>query len=74
MKCVICRMSDTEAGLATVTLHRGECSVIIKGVPAQICKNCGEYYLGEEEASRVFELAEAAARDGAELEVQRYAA
>ena len=74
MMCVICRMSETEAGLATVTLHRGECSVIIKGVPAQVCKNCGEYYLSEEVASRVFQLAETAVREGAELEVRRYAA
>jgi YgiT-type zinc finger domain-containing protein len=44
---VICRHGENVAGVATVTLQRGESTVIIKGVPADICDNCAEYYLNE---------------------------
>jgi YgiT-type zinc finger domain-containing protein len=59
MKCVICKFSQIEEGKVTVTLQRGETVVIIKDVPANICKNCGEYYLDEIVTNRVFAQAEA---------------
>ena len=48
--------------------------VVIKDVPAQICEDCGEYYLGEPEAQKVNSLAEGAAQRNAELEILHYAA
>jgi hypothetical protein len=57
-----------------VSLTRGEATVVIKGVPAQVCENCGEYYLDEDTARAVFEIADAAVKSGAELQVRRYAA
>jgi YgiT-type zinc finger domain-containing protein len=74
MKCVICKFSQIEEGKVTVTLQRGETVVIIKDVPANICKNCGEYYLDEIVTNRVFAQAEEAANRHAELEILRYAA
>jgi YgiT-type zinc finger domain-containing protein len=74
MKCVICKHGEAEPGAATVTLQRGESTVIIKGVPADVCDNCGEYYLGEATASRLFAVADEAIRGGAEVEIRRYAA
>jgi YgiT-type zinc finger domain-containing protein len=74
MKCVICRHGETAPGVATVTLQRGDSTVIIKGVPADICDNCTEYYLNEAVTEKVLEQADAALRAGAELEVRRYAA
>lgn len=47
MKCGICRIGDTRPGAATVTMQRREATIIIRGVPADICVNCGEYYLSE---------------------------
>ena len=47
MKCAICKYGETTAGEVTVTLERGATVVIIKGAPAQVCGNCGEYYLDE---------------------------
>jgi len=60
--------------MTTVTLGRGQTTVIIKEVPAEICENCGEYYLSEEVTEKVQDLAEQAFRHGAEIEVLRYAA
>ncbi len=74
MKCVICRQGQTSNGLTTVTLDRGSTTVVIKEVPAQICENCGEYYLSEEVTEKIQNLAEQAFRHGVEIEVLKYAA
>ena len=74
MRCVLCRHGDTRSGQATVTLHRGETIVVVKSVPADICENCGEYYLSEPVAGEVMAKAEAAVKNGAEVEILHYAA
>lgn len=74
MNCVICKTGETRAGTATVTLHRGETTVLVKGSPAEVCQNCGEYYLDEAVARKVYEQADDAARRHAEVEILRYAA
>jgi len=74
MKCVICNHGKTQAGLVTVTLERDESIVIIKRVPAEVCDNCGEYYLSDTITEQVLERAEMAVSNGAEVEIIRYAA
>ena len=74
MKCTICKTGTTAGGTATVTLERAGTTVVIKDTPAQVCRNCGEYYLSEEATARVHELAEEAVRHGVEIEVLRYGA
>lgn len=74
MHCVICKHGETRPGEATVTLERAGATVVIKGVPALICDNCGEYYLDEAMTERVLEMAERAVAEGAEVEVRRFAA
>jgi YgiT-type zinc finger domain-containing protein len=74
MTCVLCKHGETRPGEVTVTLQRGETTVILKGVPADVCTNCGEYYLSEEVTGQVLERAELAVNSGAEVEILRYAA
>ena len=74
MSCVICRNGTTRSGAVTVTLQRGDTTVILKQVPADVCENCGEYYLSSEVAAQVLEKAESAVRSGAEVEILRFAA
>lgn len=74
MKCVLCKQGETRHGKTTVTLQRDETTVILKGVPADVCANCGEYYLSDEVTSIVLNRAEQAARNGAEVEILRYVA
>ena len=74
MQCVICKQGETIPGKTTVTLERKYATVVIKGVPADICENCGEYYLSEEMADKVLAMAEEAVAHGAEIEVRRFAA
>ncbi len=74
MKCVICKNGQTAAGTVNVTLERGNTVVIIRDTPADICSTCGEYYLGEPVATRVYAQAEDAVKRNAEVEILRYAA
>ncbi|MFB8791887.1 MAG: type II toxin-antitoxin system MqsA family antitoxin [Potamolinea sp.] len=74
MKCVICKHGETQSGLVTVTLERDESIVIIKQVPAEVCDNCGEYYLSDAITEQVLQRAEVALNNGAEVEIIRYAA
>jgi YgiT-type zinc finger domain-containing protein len=74
MTCVICKHGETSPGQVTVTLQRGETTIIIKRVPAQVCENCGEYYLDEATSQDLMQRAEQAATAGAEVEILRYAA
>jgi ribosomal protein L32 len=57
-----------------VSLQRGATVVILKEVPAEVCGNCGEYYLSEGITERVLARAEEAVKNGAEVEILRFAA
>ncbi len=74
MKCVLCKHGDTHAVESVVTLQRNETIVVIKNVPADICDNCGEFYLSSAVTQEVMARAEVAAKSGVELEILRYAA
>ena len=74
MKCLICKHGVTAPGEATVTAQRGACTIVIRGVPADVCDNCGEYYLGEATTQSVLEMADQAEKNGAEVEIRRFAA
>jgi YgiT-type zinc finger domain-containing protein len=74
MSCVICRNGITHDGHVTVTVQRGDTTVILKRVPAEVCDNCGEYYLSSDVAAQVLERAESAVKSGAEVEILRFAA
>jgi YgiT-type zinc finger domain-containing protein len=74
MKCAICKTGQTHAGATTVTLQRGESVLVFRGVPAEICEDCGEYYLDEVTARRLYVEAEQGFARHVEVEIQRYAA
>jgi hypothetical protein len=57
-----------------VTLQRKESTIIFKEVPAEVCENCGEYYLSEAVTEKVLTRAELAVQNGAEVEILRFAA
>jgi len=73
-RCFICKQDDVRPGTTTVTLSRGETTVIVKGVPAEVCGSCGEYYLSEPVSGVVLERAEEAVARGAEVEILRWVA
>lgn len=74
MKCVICKNGTTRSGKATVTLERNGTTLVIKGVPANVCGNCGEEYVDEGTTAKLLKAAEEAARSGVQVDVREYAA
>lgn len=74
MTCLFCRQGQTHPGRVSVVLQRDETVVIFKDVPADVCENCGEYYLSESITGELLERAEKAIQNGAEVEILRFAA
>jgi YgiT-type zinc finger domain-containing protein len=72
MRCLICRKGSTKPGTTTVTLERSGLIMVIKGVPAQVCKNCGEAYVDQKVALELLASAEKAAKAGVEVEIREY--
>ncbi|MCF1750321.1 type II toxin-antitoxin system MqsA family antitoxin [Mariniradius sediminis] len=69
MECSICKNGNTKPGRVTVTLERDHTIVLLKDVPAEVCQNCGHYYLDGPTTKLVLEKANEAHEKGAELEV-----
>jgi YgiT-type zinc finger domain-containing protein len=74
MKCVICRIGETKPEEVTVTLERAPTTLVVRGVPADVCTNCGEEYVDERTSSGSLALLDEAARGGVQVEVRQYAA
>ena len=74
MTCVICKHGETEPGTVTVTLERDNTTLVIKGVPAQVCENCGEAYVDEMTTEQLLNTAEAAVKAGVQVEVREFVA
>jgi YgiT-type zinc finger domain-containing protein len=72
--CILCKNGETRPGTVTVTLERGKTVVVVRDVPADVCENCGEYYLDSSVAQEVYRRAEAAVARNAEVEILCYAA
>ena len=74
MKCLICEYGETEPGTTTVTLTRGETTIVMREVPAQICTTCGEEYVDAGTGKRLSQIAETALSEGVQVDVRRYQA
>ena len=71
MKCVVCKQSETVAGVTTVTLERDGLTLVVKRVPTRICPNCGEEYIDEGVAERILSSAEGLTRIGTQVEIRQ---
>jgi Zn-finger nucleic acid-binding protein len=55
-----------------VTFQRDGTTVVINGVPADICPQCGERYYDTGTTERLLAMAKEAARPGITLELREY--
>jgi hypothetical protein len=46
--------------------------LVVKGVPADICANCGEEYVGEATTADLLRTAEEVSHAGVEVDVREY--
>jgi YgiT-type zinc finger domain-containing protein len=74
MKCVICKAGETRPGKTAVTLERGRMTLVFKGVPAEVCENCGEAYISAQLGRQLLASAENAAQSGVEVDVREFVA
>ncbi|MCX6647374.1 MAG: type II toxin-antitoxin system MqsA family antitoxin [bacterium] len=74
MKCLMCKNETTIDGTTTVTFERDGMTLVVKNVPARVCRNCGEAYVNEETTKRLLETAEQAAFEGVQVEVRNFQA
>jgi YgiT-type zinc finger domain-containing protein len=73
MKCVICAQAETVEGATSVSLQRGELTLTVNNIPAQICPNCGEAYADETVAASLLRQGEKMLTDGTKTDVREYA-
>ena len=69
MKCVLSRNGEK-----LFTISRDRLAVVVKNVPAQVCQNCGEAYVDDVTASRIFNQAEELVKTDNKLEILHFAA
>ncbi len=74
MNCGICRQGQTKPRKGTVTPERNEMTLVIKGVPAEVCQNCGDTYFDEVITDHLLKLGEAAALARVQVDVRQYVA
>ena len=74
MKCTICEQDSNQPNSVTVTVQRGDVTIIMKDVPRHMCDDGGEYLLNEDVWLRIMEYADRATTSGTEVVVMRFAA
>lgn len=70
--CVVCQTGRRAPGQTTITLNRGETTIVFRGVPADVCETCGEAYLDAATGQHLEQLAEAAIAGGVKYELRDY--
>jgi hypothetical protein len=55
-------------------LERAGSLIIFRDVPADVCDNCGAYFLSEDISKELFEKANEAVKNGAQVEILRLSA
>jgi len=74
MRCVICKSGDVKPGSTTFTVERDGMTLVLKGVPARVCSQCGEAYFDEPTTRHIEAIAERAQHTGVQVAVQDYVA
>jgi len=71
-QCPMCPAGTLREGTTTLTMERGEATIVFKDVPADVCDICGEAFVGENVSEEVYEQAEEAIEAGVQFDVRRY--
>lgn len=73
MKCIVCHHGETQPGTTSMAFHRDGTTVVVNGVPAEVCENCGEAYVAAEVAEEVLTMVREAHGTHAQVLVRDYA-
>lgn len=72
--CPTCKNGTLRSGTATVTLERAGSLIIFKEVPADVCDNCSSYFLSEDTSKKLYNRANEAIKNGAQVEILKLSA
>ena len=71
MNCALCKGS-LKKGMVNHIIDLGDGIIIIKNVPANVCNQCGEYYVDTKTAIKLEEIVEELRRTKAEVFIINY--
>ncbi|MBC7076588.1 MAG: type II toxin-antitoxin system MqsA family antitoxin [Syntrophomonadaceae bacterium] len=71
MKCVMCKSKLAKSSVNHIVDYNGRI-IIIKNVPANVCGQCGEYYIDNDTAMRLEEVVSDLLNNKAEILVLNY--
>ena len=72
MKCVICKYGETVKGTTTVTMEKGDSTIVFKSVPALICDNCGEKYIDSKTTKELLKKANELIENGTQVDIRKF--
>lgn len=72
MNCILCKANLTKGNVNHI-VDLGEGIIIIKNVPANICEQCGEYYVDTQIALKLEAIVEEVKKSRAEVLIINYA-
>jgi YgiT-type zinc finger domain-containing protein len=72
--CPTCKNGTLKPGTTTVTVERAGALIIFKEVPADVCDNCGAYFLSEDTSNELYKKANEAIQKGAQVEILKLSA
>ena len=70
--CPTCKNGLLKPGTTTVTVERAGSLVVFKEVPADVCDNCGAYFLNEDISKELYTKANNAIKNGAQVEILKH--
>lgn len=73
MQCAICK-GDIKKDKVNFPIELEKSFILVRDVPALVCRQCGEYFLKDDVAADLEKIAEKARDSNVEIEVLRYAA
>lgn len=71
MNCALCKGS-LKKGMVNHIIDLGDGIIIIKNVPANVCNQCGEYYVDTQTAIKLEEIIEELRKNKAEVLIINY--
>lgn len=71
MNCILCKANLTKGNVNHI-VDLGEGIIIIKNVPANICEQCGEYFLDTKIALKLESLVDEIKKNKAEVFIVNY--
>ena len=74
MTCVMCKHGRLMPGHTSVLVERDNTTIVVRGVPADVCGTCGEDYLEASVAAAIEDVLRGATAAGVRFEVREYAA